>query len=240
MPIDLAAADLVKQLDRVGVRPPEKLVQQILRSGDAARGPLLELAVRTDLLHEEAPTCFGPLHALRLLGELPSVGMIAPLLAQYPVELQYQNEVAPQMWAEEAPQMIGRIGREAVEPLWEIVDDTGRPVQMRGVALQALAYAATLDPSLRDATVAGMRERLGGDDRGLNAVLIHNLGFLGVSDIYADVMALFRGGKVETEIVHAATARQLLLTPDENRLACVRHPLWERYDQHGPAPSPDR
>lgn len=240
MPIDLAAGDLVKQLDRAGFRPPEKLAQQILRAGDAARGALLELALRMDLLHEEEPTCFAPLHALRLLGELPSTDMIEPLLEQYPVELEHQDEVAPRMWADEAPQMIGRIGRDAVAPLWAIVDDQGRVVQTRGVGLQALAYAATLDPSLREETVAGMRERLGGDDKGLNAVLIHNLGYLGVSDLYADVMALFRAGKVETEIIAASTARQLLLTPDEKRLACVKHPLWERYDQHGPAPRPNR
>jgi len=40
---------------------------------------------------------------------------------------------------------------------------------------------------------------------------------------------------VDRDVIQPGLARQLLLTKDTtSRLACVKHPFWERYDQHGP------
>lgn len=235
MPVDLAITDQVKQLRRAGIQPSERLVQTILRAGATVVGPLLDLARETNLLYEDAPECFAPIHALRLLGELRPVEMIEPLLDLIPLEPDYFEDEPSQMWATEAPQMIGRLGAAAVEALWAIADDESWDIDARGAALTSLAYATITDPALREDVVAGLRERLArSDDRELSTHLITALANLGVGESYSEVMRLYREGRIDQDLIPAAVARQLLLSDPESRLACVHHPLWERYEHHGP------
>src|SRR6185436_7464032 len=107
MPLDLAIAEEIKQLRRAGLRPNEHRALHILRAGEAAVGPLLALALDTELLREDEPQCYAPLHALRLLGELKSPEIVVPLLRAYPIEQDYPDQQLPLMWADEAAQMIG-------------------------------------------------------------------------------------------------------------------------------------
>jgi hypothetical protein len=239
MVLDLAVGEHVKQLRRAGPRPNEHLVRNILRAGTVALGPLLYLALETELLHEDEPECYAPMHALRLLGELGSTDIIEPLLGAFPIEQVYPDERLPLMWFDEAAQMIGRLGEAAVEPLWAIIDDPDWETTSRGVACMALAYAAVAAPETHDAVVAGLLDRMSrSEDRSLTAHLISALSSLGVESAYKDVMGLFREGKVDSEIIVPGTARQLLLTPNViQRLNCVTHPLWERYDRHALQPA---
>ncbi len=178
MILDLTIADKIKQLHREGLRPSERLVNTITRAGAAAFTPLLELAIDVELLHEEAPECYAPIHALRLLGEVGSVEMIEPL-----------------------------------------------------------TYVTSVVPETRDALIAELRERLATtEDKAFASYLAIALGNLGVKDAYAEIMALYRAGRIDQEIIPAGAVRQLLLTDGAKRLACAIHPLWERYDQHGPFP----
>src|SRR5262245_43883941 len=146
MTIDLAIADKVKQLRREGLRPSERLARTITSAGPAAIGPLLALATEVELLHEDEPECFAPIHALRLLGELRPVEVIQPLLREYPIELDYEDEELPSIWVDEAPQIVARIGAPAVEPLWRIADDESWTIPARSAALIALTYATAVDP----------------------------------------------------------------------------------------------
>lgn len=236
MTLDLAVADKIKQLRRAGLRPAERLAQQIIQAGAAAVSPLIALATETDLLHDDEPECYAPIHALRLLGELRAAEMIQPLLREFPLELYYQDEQLPRTWASEAPQMIARIGAPAADALWAIADDPDWHADGRGTALSALVSATMPAPELREPLVAGLRERLARcDDRQLAGHLILALGSLGVGEIYGEVMALYRQGRVDADILAPGVARQLLLSKDApKRLECVMHPLWERYELHGP------
>ena len=92
MILDLTITDKIKQLHREGLRPSERLVNTLTRAGTAAFTPLLELAIDVERLHEDEPECYAPLHALRLLGEVASVEMIEPLLREFPIELDYEDE----------------------------------------------------------------------------------------------------------------------------------------------------
>lgn len=235
MILDLTVADKIKQLHREGLRPAERLMNTITRAGAAARAPLLELATNTQLLHEEPPECFAPIHALRLLGEVGTVEMIEPLLRQLPVDLDYEDERLPQAWVEELPQIIGRLGAPAIEPLWAIAKDASWISAARSTALIALTYITAAAPETRDAIVASLREHLSStDDKAFASHIVVALANLGVKDLYAEVMALYRAGKIDQSIIPAGAVRQLLLTDSSKRLACVNHPLQERYDQHGP------
>jgi hypothetical protein len=233
MTIDLAVGDDVRQLRKAGERPNERLVGHILRSGPAARPHLIELATNVDLLHGDEPECYAPVHALRLLGELPAVEMIDPLLAPVPLELHYDEEKLPQIWGGEMPQMLARIGAPGVEPLLAVVDDGEREPAQRAMALAALSYVPKVAPEQRGALVAALRERLERfDDPTLVAYVLMALGEMHVSDIYPEAMRLFREGKVNQSVLPPGLARQLLLSQRKDRIDCVLHPLWERYEQH--------
>jgi len=240
MLLEFGVAEKVKQLRREGLRPSEQLARSITKAEHAAIGPLLALATDTDLLHQEAPECFAPIHALRLLGELGAVEIIEPLLRQFPVSLEYDEEELPQMWVQEVAQIIGHLGAPAIEPLWRIADDEGWNIAARSGALTALGYVTAMAPETHDAIIAGIRERIErSDDKLLASHLAIALANLGASDLYPELMAMYRAGKLDQEILPAAAARQLLLSDSTKRLACAKHTLWERYDQHGPFPAED-
>ena len=240
MLLEFGVAEKVKQLRREGLRPSEQLARSITKAEHAAIGPLLALATDTDLLHQEAPECFAPIHALRLLGELGAVEIIEALLRQFPVSLEYDEEELPQMWVQEVAQIIGHLGAPAIEPLWRIADDEGWNIAARSGALTALGYVTAMAPETHDAIIAGIRERIErSDDQLLASHLAMALANLGASDLYPELMAMYRAGKLDQEILPAAAARQLLLSDSTKRLACAKHTLWERYDQHGPFPADD-
>ncbi len=235
MLIDLRVSEYVRQLKKAGLRPAERLTQQILRAEGAAFAPLLELALETELLHGNEPECFAPLHALRLLAEVRDTRMIDPVLNTLPIPLHYEGEQLPNSWAAEALQLIGSLGEPAIGRLLEIADDPDAIQQRRAVALLSLAYVTAVAPEARDLIVAELRDRLAtSNDPIIRAHLVVALGQIGASEAYPEVMALYRQKLIDQEITPAGQARQLLLTKDEKRLACARHSLWERYDQHGP------
>ena len=238
MLLELGVVEKIKQLRREGLRPSEQLVRSITKAEHAAVGPLLALATELELLHQPAPDCFAPLHALRLLGELGSAEIIEPLLRQFPVSLDYDQEDLPQTWVNEVSQIIGHLGAPAVEPLWRIADDDGWNMAARSGALTALGYVTAVAPDTHDAIIAGIRERMDrSEDKVLTSHLAIALANLGVSDLYPELMAMYRAGTLDQDILPAAVARQLLLSDSTKRLACAKHPLWERYDQHGPFPA---
>jgi hypothetical protein len=240
MLLELGVAEKVKQLRREGLRPSEHLVRSITKAGHAAVEPLLLLATELPLLHQEPPECFAPLHALRLLGELGSIDIIEPLLRQFPVQLDYEEEDLPQSWVSEVAQIIGHLGEPAIEPLWRIVDDPSWDMAARSGALTALDYITVVATDSRDQIIADIRSRLErSEDKELASHLAIALANLGLSDLYPELMAMYRAGKLDQEILPAAAARQLLLSDSSKRLGCAKHPLWERYDQHGPFPAED-
>ncbi len=235
MPIDTPARDLVRQLSRVGLRPDERLVKRIVEHGAEARAALLELATDTEALHGDLPATLGPLHALRLLGELPDGSMIAPLLSQLPIQIYGDEDVPARLYATEILQIIGRVGAPAVPLLWAYADDEANGAAPRSAAVNALAYVATFAPETRDEIIAEARRRLEStEDSDELTGVVTLLSELGDAESYKPIMAAYRAGKVHKERAPAAAARQFLLGGGRRDLTCVNHPLFERYDHHGP------
>lgn len=236
MPIDTPVAELVRQLSQVGLRPDERLVRRIVEhDAPAARAALLELATNIAQIHSELPGSLGPLHALRLLGELPDPEMIAPLLAGLPIPLYSEEDVPARLYATEVVQIIGRIGAQAVAPLWAYADDTTTNPLSCLAAVGSLAFVAARDPACRDEILAEARRRLEQEQSQpvLNGVATL-LAELGDAQSYQTVMAAYRAGKLDKNVAPAATIRQFMLGGGRRDLSCVNHPLFERYDHHGP------
>jgi len=238
MVVDFGVGDTVRQLRKVGPRPPEHIVKTILKAGTAAFGPLLELATKHELLGEPDPDYYAPLHALRLLGELPDPAMVKPLLDKIPVPLYDPEDSVPQTWAHEMPQMLAKLGPQVIELLWAYAEDPEHHQAARGTALLGLAYVVTLNPEQRTTVVAQLRERLHtSEEAHITGFLVAALADLAVVEAYGEIMALYRDGKVDTAVITPASARQLLFGAALAELDCVKHTLWERYDEHGPFPS---
>ena len=238
MPVETPVASLVRQLSRVGLRPDVHLAEQICRGGDAARTALIALATDIPALHEDMPTCLGPLHALRLLGELPDLSIIDPLLSSLPVPvIDEESDIPADLYANEVLQIIGRVGAPAVAALWAFADDATKADQPRGAAINALVYVATYAPDVYDAVLAEARSRLLRDD--LSTMIISStvvlLAELGDAPSYKAVMAAYRSGRADQSWFPASVARQQLLGGGIDSRNCVNHTLWERYDAHGSA-----
>ncbi|MCS6841359.1 MAG: hypothetical protein NZ699_07960 [Roseiflexus sp.] len=240
MTLGLSASEYVQHLRRAGLRPSERLVNNILRCGDAAVDPLIETATSVSLLYEEAPVTYAPIHALRLLGELRPLRMVEPLLKSVDAAPRDMSP-ARKLWQYEVPQMIGRIGAAAVETLWACVGDPAYTSFERDGALLALAYVTVIDETVRERIVAEMHRRLmESDDRALNAGIVRAMAYLGLADMYSDVMARYRASAVDQESMSAAVARQMLLASKTSRIADdAKLSLWERYDRFGPFPEPE-
>lgn len=230
---------VVGQLRRAGLRPSERQWAIIREAGPAAVPFLLELALDDATLVGSEPAAFGPVHALRLLGELPAPEptVIERLLQVKPLPEEALDKEAPYIWQRDLPQIIGRWGRASYEPARQLLLDTAADADQRGLAAETLGFAVEIDGELREEVVALLRDRLlAEEDPYVMAMVVAMLGHLGVSEAYADVMAAYRRGAVDKTVISAADARQLLLNPPvaRRRLQCVHHTLTERYDQHGP------
>ena len=238
MTLDIAAAVAsVRQLRHAGLRPSDALARSIVKGGDASITPLVELATSIDMFDEDEPACYAPLHALRMLGELPRVSMIAPLLDQFPIEIYEEGDQLRQAWSTEVPQMIGRLGAAAIAPLWAIFDGPAQKQAARGIAVVALACVTVIAPDERAPLIDALHERLEqADDTFACSCLVLGLARLGIADDYRRVMALYRDGQLDKAILPAANARQLLLNGGDKTLDCTVHTITERYDQHGPYP----
>ena len=233
---NLSATDLVQQLRKAGLRPSQRMIATILERGDEVIEPLLDLALNTELLTEAEPASLGPVHALRLLGEIKPGTAAEPILRRIPLPFSEQSTQAEFIWSQEAPQIVARLGAEALAASLRVADDLDAPQQQRGAGYAALSYLAKTTPELYDQIVAELRARLSSEaDKTAKGYLIASLAQLRARDAYAEVMEAFRAKTVDREIISAADARQLLLGSEmEAQLTCALHTLDERYEQHGP------
>lgn len=234
MPAEKTVQELVGQLKQAGLRPSERLVERILSHGVDAREPLIALATETALLYEAEPLCWGPIHALRLLGEVPDAAMIEPLLRMTPVTIRDEDDQAPELWADDVLEIIARCGAVAIPHLWAWAADETHSYRSRGAALHAMAHVVYSAPEARDDVVQEARARLSQtEDMDMTTFLVYLLASLGIADAYQDVMAAYKAQRVDTQMIRASAARQLLLGK-VNEEDFAQHTFWQLYDEYGP------
>jgi hypothetical protein len=237
MPIETPLSNLVAQLSRAGLRPEKRQVDQILAYGPAARGELLNLATKLEDLHttESIAATLGPLHALRLLGEIPDVAMILPLLSGLPLDIYGDDDVPARLYGNELLQIIGRIGAPAIPALVAIAEDASSSDATRSAALNALAFVVAAAPATRAEALGIARGFLADlSNTVLATAAAVTLSDLGDEESYRPIMNAYRNRQLDQERAPAATVRQFLLGGGRQDLACVNHSFWERYEHHGP------
>lgn len=235
---DLAMPELVRNLRRVGLRPSERTVAVILERGQEAVAPLLELALDTAALNEPEPASLGPVHALRLLGELKPVEAAEPLLnvLPLPVDQEERPTQGAYLYAQEVPQIVANFGPDVLPIVLGVAADQDVPALRRGAAFATLGFLATTNPDLRDQIITVLRERLQTEpDNTARSYVVATLAQLQARVAYAEVMDAYKTRRVDRSVMSAADARQLLLgTQPQRQLDCALHTLAERYEQHGP------
>ncbi|MDP9316096.1 MAG: DUF1186 family protein [Chloroflexota bacterium] len=233
---DLSTPELVRHLRKVGLRPSQRTIDAILERGDEAAAPLLELALDTEALLGPEPGSLGPLHALRLLGELRPVAAAEPLLRHLPLPVDDRPGQGAFLWAQEAPQIVANFGADVLPVVLAITDDLTTSALQRGAAFATLGFLATTTPELREQIIDELRTRFAREtEPTARGYLVATLAQLKARAAYDEIMAAFRDKTVDRSVMSAADARQLLLgTQTQRQLDCALHSLAERYEQHGP------
>src|SRR5437763_970871 len=103
----------LKHLRQAGIRPGAATLEAILALGPAAIPPLLELALDLELLRAKAPAAYAPLHALRLLGQLPAGAEAERLLRPTVPEEEHETDAAF-LWDNDRSQIVGSWGAAAL------------------------------------------------------------------------------------------------------------------------------
>jgi hypothetical protein len=233
---DVSINDLVRNLRRVGLRPDERLIASILEHGENAIGPLLDLALDRAAVAEPEPASLGPLHALRLLGELKPIDAAEPLLNALPLPTQDEPTQGAFLWAQEVPQIVANFGPKVLLIALRLAADADAPALRRGAAAATLGFLAATKPDLRPQIVTGLRERLREEsDPTARGYIVATLAQLGASEAYSEIMAAYAAKNVDRNVMPPGDARQLLLgSTGQRQLDCALHTLPERYEQHGP------
>jgi hypothetical protein len=236
MSTEISTNDLVQQLRRVGLRPSQKTIDAIKARGAEAVAPLLELATDVESTMGAEPGSLGPLHALRLLGEIKPVEAADPILRKLPLPVEEAPPQGAFLWAQEAPQIVANFGPDVLPTVLALADDMSAVPLQRGAAFATMGFLATTNPELRDEIVAELRKRMATEhEPTARGYLVATLSQLKARDAYDEIMASYRDKTVDKTVMGAATARQLLLgTQVQRQLDCALHSLDERYEQHGP------
>ena len=231
--------EYVRQLRTVGAELPFPLAHRIIEAGELALGPLVALAIDTELIIGPIPLCYAPLHALRLLGEIANPAMIDPLIhAPIPASPDRISEQRTTIWDGEVPQMLARCGADALEPLLALLDNDHTSNIGHHRAAIARTYLSVAQSELTAIIVAALNARLTTNDPDRNASAALALANMGVDASYPLVMAAYKEGHIAKDAVQPGPLRQLLLSRSNARLSCVKHPLGERYAHHPLNPPP--
>ena len=124
------------------------------------------------IVDENNPNAWGPVHAWRALGQLGASEAVDPLIGLL-------HGVRDNDWViEEMPDVFALIGMPAFAPLVEYVQDTAFPVYSRLIAATSLTQIALREPRMRSEVIEILAGQLAGyrdNSPGMNGVLIANL-----------------------------------------------------------------
>ncbi|HSH79872.1 MAG TPA: hypothetical protein VLA19_15205, partial [Herpetosiphonaceae bacterium] len=135
---------IVEQLSRAGLRPSQRQWELLREAGPLAIPPLVELALDMHKLGGAEPASLGPVHALRLLGEIgaPPEDAIERMIRATPEPAASGNDQASYIWWQELPQMIGRWGRSGYNAARRIILNAEVDREARAIAVASLPFAA--------------------------------------------------------------------------------------------------
>lgn len=213
-------SQLLGELRQAGQTPDRALLDRVKVHGQAAVGPLIEMAVDEDLNNAESgrPEVWAPLHAIQLLGELGAPEAVEPLLPFF-------DQVDDDYLAATLPDAFGGIGAPAVAPLRALFFDRGKDVWARVRAAESLGKIGQHHPEARSEVVSALVARLDAaqsqvpEDEILNAFVISELLDLRAVEAAPAIQQAFEEDRVDTSIVDLDHALEELDLSSRSRSA---------------------
>lgn len=224
----------VARLLQAGEKPSAAVVSQLCHQAESVRPAIQELAASTALLRAPEPRCFAPLHALRLLPEMPHPDNVIAVLQQLPLPLDETSHVAAVRWARDAINIIAEHGPDVLPLLWAWADDESHPTHSRGAAVHAALFIVQAHPATAAEVRRAVSERFvaylaaGATDTLYMTFLAHAAVTLQLREHYTALMGAYKVGQIDHTLMPAATARQAIYGQSD-REPFVPVGFWERY-----------
>ncbi|MDP9379891.1 MAG: DUF1186 domain-containing protein [Chloroflexota bacterium] len=200
-PQEIELSETLSELLQAGKEPEQGLLDRVVAFGPATVPALIEMAT-DETLHQadsESPEVWAPLHAANLLGHLQAAEAVEPLLPL----LQMDDD-----WLAEAlPEVYGKIGEPALEPLRAYLFDRTQGVWGRVTAARALKQIGQYHPQTRPRVVDALASRLAPehsqepDDEVLNGFIIGYLVDLKATEAMPAIREAYEQDRVDTSIV---------------------------------------
>ncbi len=194
-------SETLSELLQAGKEPEQGLLDRVVAFGPATVPALIEMAT-DETLHQadsESPEVWAPLHAANLLGELQAAEAVKPLLPL----LQMDDD-----WLADAlPEVYGKIGEPALEPLRAYLFDRAQGVWGRITAARALEQIAQYHSQTRARVVDALTSRLDPehsrepDDEVLNGFIVSYLVDLKATEAMSAIRGAYEQDRVDTSIV---------------------------------------
>ena len=163
---------------------------------------------------EDERAYWGPIHALRALGQLKAVETVKPIL--YTLQ---ELELA-EFWTEDVPHAIAAVGEGAIPDLKSYLADTSQESYHRTVAAEAFVHMAGQYPELRETcieTLAGQLQHYQQNDLELNGFLIAYLLDLEAADRAPLMQEAFEAERVDIMVAGDWEGVQVVLGLKEKR-----------------------
>ena len=210
---------LLAALRQAGQHPDPALLGRIRALGPAVVPALIALATDQRLLwaDSERAEVWAPGHAARLLGELRAAEAVEPLLPLLELDQDWPRE--------DLPEVFGRIGEPAFQPLRRLLFDRGRDQFARVAAANGLMHLARQHRELRGRVIAALVDRLQpsqtreADDATINGFLVSYLVDLHAVQAAPAIRQAYEQERVEVFIIGYDDVTKGLGLPAEPRLA---------------------
>jgi len=145
----------------------------------------------------ESNEVWVPLHAWRALGQLGDRRAIKPLIGMF--DALWKDD-----WAlEELPHVLAMIGRDAIGPLTDFIDDNNHAEFARAMAISSLEKIVQRNPAERDLVVTIITDYLEDPDEtgtDLNGVAVSALLTLEAQESIETVRRLYASGNVDISV----------------------------------------
>ncbi len=185
---------------------------------------------------EEDPEFWGPIHAIRALGQLHSEAAIEPLVH---LLAELEND---EWMREELPSVFGMIGPAAIPALTAYLADSSHEMYSRSYTANGLEEIGKRYPESRSEAIAALSKQLEAfeeNDYELNAFLISNLSYLKAVEALPLIERAFAADRVDEFVINLDSVLVELGLKEREEIQ-ISEPFRDFFERRGTPLRPDQ
>jgi Protein of unknown function (DUF1186)/PBS lyase HEAT-like repeat len=185
---------------------------------------------------EEDPEFWGPIHAIRALGQLHAEAAVEPLIHLL-AELEHDEWMR-----EELPAVFGMIGPAAIPALTAYLADSSHEMYSRSYTANGLEEIGKRYPESRSEAIAALSKQLEAfeeNDYELNAFLISNLSYLKAVETLPLIERAFAADRVDEFVIDLDSVLVELGLKEREEIQ-IAEPFREFFERRGTPLRPDQ